>query len=215
MKSFGISTIIFSLILMALLSSCDLLGAKPNVENPKANSITGKVQSYTGGDATLEARLALDFVEGAPKVGQGSIKADGSFTVTLNDTIADENLDPLSDLCEGVTVTPNTVKGTDLYFLTVVRDGKPIGDLLQASSPDIFTKIPIKYVAWVYLNQDASIKGTCQGVVKSTFNVSYTKGWNISLQELTQTSTTISTIESSDLSWIYRSIEQPSIVKSF
>jgi hypothetical protein len=200
-----IIAIFVSLLVFMSLSACDLFGSKPGAEKP--NVITGKVQNYTGGEATLEAHLTIGFLQEGAKVGQGSIKADGSFTVTLIDTVADENLEPLSDPCQGVTITPSTFKGAGILFLSVVKDGKPIGALAQASSADAFITIPSKFVARIYVDQDASIVGTCQDGSNSTFNINYKKGWNLGLQEMTETSMLARTVESSDLPWFYSSQE--------
>ena len=212
---FKITTIFVSLLVFISLSACDFSNDPIIPEKPKVNIISGKVQAYTGTEATLEAHLTVDFFQEGAKVGQGSLKADGSFTVTLNDTVADENLEPLSDPCAGVTITPSTFKGAGILFLSVVKDGKPIGELLQASSATVFSDPSGKLVARIYVDQDASILGTCQNQSNSTFNVNYKKGWNLELAELEAASSTDSTIESSDLPWFYSSTEQPSIVKSF
>jgi hypothetical protein len=207
--------IFVSLLVFISLSACDFSN-DPNIpEKPKANVITGKVQAYTGGEATLEAHLVIGLLQEGAKVGSGSIKADGSFTVTLNDTVSDENLEPLSDPCEGVTMTPSTFKIAGVLFLSVVKDGKTVGALLQASSATVFRDPSSKFVGRIYVDQDASIKGTCQDQSNSTFNVNYKKGWNLVLQEVTQTSTTTSTVDSSDLPWFYSSTTQASIAKSF
>jgi hypothetical protein len=197
--------IFVSLLVFISLSACDLTTNKPNAEEPKATIITGKVQSYTGGEATLEAHLTIGFFQEGAKVGQGSIKADGNFTVTLSDTVTNENLTPMSDLCQGVTMTPSTFKIAGILFLTVVKDGTPIGTLVQASSATAFNDPSNKFVARVYVDQDASIKGTCQDQSNSTFNINYKKGWNLEIQEHTETSFLSSTAESSDLPWFYSS----------
>jgi hypothetical protein len=174
-----------SLLVFISLSACDRTDNKPGVEKPKATVITSKVQAYTGGDATLEAHLVIDFLQEGANVGSGSIKADGSFTVTLDDTVADENLTPLSDPCEGVTMTPSTIKMAGILFLSVVKDGKTVGALLQASSADVFVAETSKLVARIYVDQDARILGTCQDQSNSTFNIHYKKGWNLGLHENT------------------------------
>jgi hypothetical protein len=212
-KMFKTLAIFVSLLVFIFLSACDFSTGKIDPKKPKATVISGQVQSYTGGDATLEAHLTLDLLQEGAKVGQGSIKADGSFTVTLIDTITDENLEPLSDPCEGVTITPSTFKGAGILFLTVVKNGKTIGMLLQASSATVFSDPISKLVARIYVDQDASILGTCQDQSNSTFNIHYKKGWNLGLHENTETSSTESTVESSDLPWFYSSIEQSSFVE--
>jgi hypothetical protein len=212
---FKILAICVSLLVFISLSACDLLGNKPSVEKPKVNVITGKVQAYTGGEATLEAHLTLDLLQEGAKVGSGSIKADGNFTVTLIDTVADENLTLLSGTCEGVTIIPSTFKGAGILFFSVVKDGKTVGALLQASSATVFSDPISKFAARIYVDQDASILGTCQDQSNSTFNIHYKKGWNLGLHENTKTTSTESTVESSDLPWFYSSTQQASIAKSF
>ncbi len=112
-----IIVVFVSLLVVVSLSACDLWGSKPGVK--AKNIITGSVQNYTGGEAILEAHLTIGFLQEGAKVGEGSLKADGSFTVTLIDTVADENLEPFSDPCEGVTMTPNTFRGAGILFLVL------------------------------------------------------------------------------------------------
>jgi hypothetical protein len=192
-----ISSLLIALLIITLLAAC---GETITTKKPKANVISGQVQGYTGGGATLEAHLAT----GDAIVGTGSIKADGSFNFTFVDSVENKDLVVVSKPCEGVMMTPDTFKGNGVRVISVVKNGQTIGMLIQA---DEIIGTASKIVSRFYVDRDASMTGTCQD--NSTFNMTYKKGWNLALGGFGTMASSMSTIESADLPWFYAVEQQP------
>ena len=76
--------LILLLGLTVLLSACGTNSGKNTNDN--LYTLSGKVLGYTGGDANVEALWNED------SYGIGNIKADGTFSITLENPIADSRL---------------------------------------------------------------------------------------------------------------------------
>jgi hypothetical protein len=175
-----------------------------NPASAKGFTITGKVQDYSAGAASLEA-ITNDSDSVPPvKVATGNIAADGSFSITLPETLEDKDLTPeTSSQCPEVTQPPTSFKLARLVSLSVVKDNLRIGEVWYASSLDLLGG---SQVAYVYVDRDVKVTGTCQeadNILKRSFNENFKKGWNLELQTFGETSISYTTPESVDLPWLF------------
>jgi hypothetical protein len=179
------------------------------VTKPNLNRMVGKVQGYTSGIATLEANVIGQNGFASPSVGTGIILADGSFEFTITDTVKDEYLTGITKPCAGVTITPSIFKIGGFIGLTIIKDNLPIGRLLQTTNIDTVQVRPVAFTVYAFVDQNVNIQGTCQqNETTTTFNVNYKKGWNLESYDVQESSMTISTVESSDLPWLFESFDQ-------
>jgi hypothetical protein len=191
-------------LIVVILAACGETKTT-NPEKPKVNVLSDQVQDYRGGEAILEAHFAAS----GAKVGTGNIKADGSFNLTLAESIAAETLPAVSAPCEGVTITPQTFKG-DAVLVSVVQNGQTTGTLIQTTSLNAVAGTT-SYVSRFYVDRDVRLIGTC---LSDTFNLTLKKGWNLALYEIRSSasqppSSKASTIETTDLPWFFAAEQQP------
>lgn len=193
---------------VTLTASLGNLTAKATLTiNPATSfTVTGKVQNYSAGAASLEA-ITNDSDSLPPiKVGTGKIETDSSFSLTLPETLEDKNLTPTtSSPCPEVTQTPASFKSASLGSLSVVKNGLRIGDLWHVSSLDFFGGSRVTYV---YVDRDVNITGTCREErdgdnFSYIYNTNFKKGWNLGLTTLGETSFSFTTPESVDLPWLF------------
>lgn len=176
------------------LDSSFVWGVFPTRPPQNNTTISGTVQEYTGGEAGLEA-------QSLEKVSNGSINADGSFSVTLPETLGDLELTPASNApCEGVTMTPASYKVARFYSLTVIKDGAVVGALAQAKVNPANGESSL--VFRVYVDQDVRIIGTCPSNEVS-YDISFQKGWNVMLLNEGNGSTSYTSPENVDLPWLF------------
>jgi hypothetical protein len=174
--------LILLISLALLLSACGTSGRK-NTQN-NLYILSGKVIGYNGGDAGVEALWNDD------SYGTGHIKADGNFSIALENPIDNSRLTDLEsefnpeDLCSRLNLSSNS-KGTVLPILTVTKNSKVLGHLGQVSSTDmisslqtgIYTTLNGKGIGRVYANQPTTINGMCQDAA-AQFDLNLATGWN-------------------------------------
>jgi hypothetical protein len=140
----------------------------------KAFRVAATVPNYSAGEAAIKAQL-IGVNEPESRryiVGQGSMKADGSFTLLLED-VPPQYVDVpelgLSVECSNVVPTPTTFKSVGLLEIELEQNGTPLGFLFQASSTeflgDFFSSPPTgvtgKLAFFVYSDAAAQMKGNC------------------------------------------------------
>ena len=151
--------------------------------------IAGQVADYSGPAGVLEAE---DGYGDSISLGTGSIDSDGNFSVRLNDTVSESDLEDLQlTECDGLNVSdPDVaVKSLPVPELFVVAEGEVVGALVPSSvdpnmNPDSYTT-----TVRIYVNRDVTIRGTCEiadvdTVEIDTFNLSLKRGWNVVSAEL-------------------------------
>ncbi len=177
------SLLILLLGLTLVLSACGL--TNKNISNNDLNTLSGQVLGYDGGDATVEALWNED------SYGTGSIKSDGTFSITLENLISDSRLTGLeselnpNDFCSSLDVSTTKGKGTVLPVLTITKNGNVLGYMGQVSSLDFiqdlnetnYTTLNAKAAGRVYVNTDATVTGACQDDSLS-IDLDLKKGWN-------------------------------------
>ena len=174
--------LILLLGLTVLLSACGTSSEK-NI-NDNLYTLSGKVLGYTGGDADVEALWNED------SYGAGHIKADGTFSITLENPLADSRLASLEsefnpeDFCSSLKVSSSS-KGTVLPVLTITKNGNVLGRIGQVSSLDMvsdlnetnYTTLNAGGIGRVYANQNTVISGMCQDNLVS-IDLDLNQGWN-------------------------------------
>jgi Bacterial Ig-like domain len=163
--------------------------------------VTGKVQAYSAGAASLTA-ITNDSATLPPiTVATGQIEANGSFSLTLPETLEEGLLTSSQTRCEGVTATPSSFNVAQVNSLDVVKDGRRIGELRHASSLDLFGS---SIAAYIYVDRDVKIIGTCQADGFSyNYNLDLKKGWNLELDTIGETLFSYTTPKSVDLPWLF------------
>jgi hypothetical protein len=197
--------LLYLLVSVFILSACGTANITKNLY-----ILSGKVVGYTDGDATVEALWNDD------RYGTGNIKADGNFSITLENPISDSRLIGLEDelnpddICSSLEVSSANSKGTVLPVLTIRKNGQVLGYIGQVSSMDVIrdlnetnhTTPNSKAIGRVYSNANATVTGMCQDD-EVTIDLSLRQGWNsiyISVNSKEQASLVSS---GQDLSWHY------------
>ncbi|MCA9839708.1 MAG: Ig-like domain-containing protein [Trueperaceae bacterium] len=167
--------------------------------NPAAATgftISGQVQDYDRGEASLEA-ISFDR---EVMVGIGSIAADGSFSLALL-VPADKNLLAAEKPCPEINQRPADFNLTSVVSLKIIKDGLGIGDLFHASGPDAFAANQVSYT---YVDRDVSISGSCLvDGVENTFDLSFKQGWNLLLRESSDNAISFTSPESVEMPWLF------------
>lgn len=195
MKTLKIISLVLSLMLVAVLAAC----VQTTPSDPSV--ISGRVQNYTGGAATLKA-LSLD---GTTTLATGNLGANGDFSLDLPDTLEASALQTIQRPCAEVTMTSETFRGTGIAALYIVQDGKQTGFLSRASSLEATSGKAGKVIVWTYSDQTITIKGTCpgsDGLPSATYDIKHNKGWNLDEYDIS-TNAGVRTVTTTDLPWLF------------
>jgi hypothetical protein len=152
------------------LSAC--LSNTPIIDNTgDALTITGQVANYTQGARTLAGTTLVAVL------GQGSIAADGRFTLTLpnGSSIQNQLFNKLGVDCPSVSVVPADVKGVFLLGIVSVQTGTNGISLIYATGTDS-TATGFQREGYLYVDKTTTINGG--GCDDSNFNLNLQKGWN-------------------------------------
>lgn len=175
-------------LLILLLGTAFLLSAC-GVNTPSNNlntdyTLSGKVIGYDGGDASVEALWKSD------SYGTGNIKADGTFSITLESNLSNNRLTSLGaelsqdQTCSSLDLSSEN-KGTILPVLTITKNSVVLGHIGQVSSMTVMQALAqgnydhpnAHAIGQVYANQDATLKGNCVEA-QMNMNLQLKKGWN-------------------------------------
>jgi hypothetical protein len=200
-------------LLILLLATAFLLSAC-GVNNPNNLStdytLSGQVIGYTGGDATVEALWNDD------SYGTGSIKANGTFSITLESNISNNRLTSLDaelsqdQTCSSLGGSSENSKGTVLPVLTLTKNSAVLGHIGQVSSASVMQALAkgtynhpnAQAIGQTYVNQDADLAGECIEADMS-INLKFKKGWNpVHIATDANTHTTLGN-NGTNLNWHY------------
>jgi len=179
---------IVTLSLGALLAAC-VRDEGPVTPTDPARELSGTVQNWEGGTATVQAVVTGEEEEivGTPDASS-PLEADGSFELTLPETLDSSVLmdSGIAEVCEGEfdgTVTPETWQET-FGGLAVQQNGETVGFLSLASSEASAGfrggAVGDFVVTLLYVTEDVSIQGTCTDEESTlNFDVALEEGWNL------------------------------------
>ncbi len=189
--------LITGIFLMLIIAGCD----PENTITTTPKSITGKVTDNTLGAATLEAYIFNEQGDDIAKVGEGTLKADGSFNITLEepkpaDLLAYATVSQGFKICDDGVISDEKFKAAPVT-LYVVKDGARIKSLTQTGSNGN------KIAYYIYINQDVEGDGTCSWMIPTQLeNAKLKKGWNQVLLDFSSgSSMTITTPAVINLPW--------------
>jgi hypothetical protein len=192
MKTHKMIATVLSTMLVVLVASC---GESTLTDT---SVISGRIQNYIGGAATVEVIMGDTAV-----VAIGSLDASGNFSVDLPDSLGANTLFTVEKPCAEVAMTPETFKGAGFVLLSVVKDEKLIGFLFRASAVGAISSTTGKFIGWTYSDQAVALKGTCPAVgafPSATFDIRYNQGWNLDEYD---NAGTVRTVTATDLPWLF------------
>ena len=183
MKGLFVRLAFFSLL---TLSACQLTDPGPAVP-PEQTGV--RVENWQGVEATVSARVHGE--DGAAVAATGTVSAAGELSFGLGSLSAGQ----LSSFaaCPGVSVSDPALKLNSFSAFDVTRglQGKtPEGQIAQTSGLTVVTKglqqVGDYYVQYTYADQNARVKGRCQGGTPASFSYALTlqKGWNMVIFKL-------------------------------
>lgn len=207
-------SLVVSLILALSLAACGRNTTPPTPTKPVAREISGTVEEWTGGEAVVRA---IDIFDPEVPFTEGTIHADGSFSLTL--PVEGEELASALATLDETFFCPhqnsgNTVEMTPASIETVfvsngffVYDSKS-GELLGSISPELK---PENTFNNVYASSDATVKGDCVTSYDETrFDLDFKAGWNALSSTEDGSVLSVSTRPfPKNITWTYRSDEVP------
>jgi hypothetical protein len=184
-------------------------------------SVSGQVENYTSGAASLQAILGITE---APVVGEGSLSETGALSLELNPIATDVLLDDSAAMgwlgfgvCAEVVATPSSYKSAGLALIEAAKDEDPQfrAVVLQISSTEFLEDlsqriaadpvVPGEYVLWVYVDTSVNLSGECDATdvynLPTRIDLSLKPGWNAYSVAVTATDMSI-TSEVLDVPWL-------------
>jgi streptogramin lyase len=180
-------TLFFALLLALVACSTpagptDNSGAKPFQTSSSFTNIRGQIEGWNRG----AQRLAFQSTNSAssPILIESGIDATGAFNLDLPTSVQDSALNTFVT-CPGVSITPNSkglfvpffaVKSASGAFLGAIAYTNTDGLLIGSSKPQAGSAL----VAWVYSNQDSTVRGSCSDAQgqSGTYDYQLKTGWN-------------------------------------
>lgn len=166
------------LLLILLLSACDVSGSRPPVSAGPAES--ARVENWRGGGVAVAARFHGE--GGAATVASGTVSAAGNLEFTLR-PVAAAQLTAFT-ACPGVTVSDAALRLNSFSALNVV-EGAPASRVALASSAAVVAgglrQVGDLYLQYTYADRAAQIRGSCAvGGAPGTFSyaLKLRPGWN-------------------------------------
>lgn len=216
------SVIVPGVVLVSIL----LAACSQAVDVDRGNVISGDVENWSGTTATLQPLVTDETGTNVVTELEASatIAGDGSFELTLPETVPSDQLNTLP-LCTGEfegTLEPAT--WGELFLELAIMQGESIeGFLLQATNPDLyFAPQPGDRAAFrLYVDRDVTASGTCtepDGFV-TQYEAMPDEGWNVVMFEVlavdgegSPTSMRVTTPEvvPADMNWYFISTVEPS-----
>ena len=159
------------------LSACGVSGTSGEA----ARTFSGQAKDYGGPAGTLEA--TDDFTDAT--LGTGSIRADGSFSLELDQDVPETSLQPIALFlaCAGATISDPGANVSILGVLDVVS-GEQTGYLALTDSAMTAQRGSGSLVGRLYADRDVSVRGECTsdgtGLTPDVdFNLNLKRGWNV------------------------------------
>ena len=168
-----------ALLITVALSACGM-----STSGEAAQIISGQVPSYGGPAATLEA---VDDIGGAD-FGEGSIEADGSFSLSLEARVSQSALRPIDSLkaCDNIRISDSDARTAGLGQIRVTRvngiNNSTVGALVLTRSERSAGNTTTTAVGRVYVDRNVSVSGQCRPENSDTrleFSLDLRAGWNI------------------------------------
>ena len=194
MKKFKIILSIFALSIF-IFNACNE-DTTSTVDNNTNNSeyVTASDKIFTGTLKYKEYDFSTDTYKLSPwnkgegfikvsvsttdEVGSGYVDANGNFTLTLSGKMLKTNLTDFKSMAGGLTWTPQSFNCMIIPAVVSIYPSTIEAQFLLnygVLNTDL-SKI-VYYFGFVYCDQTASITGT--STIGDTYDLHYTKGWNI------------------------------------
>lgn len=166
--------------------------AGPGAATPAAGPVErGSIDGWTAGDAVLYGTVG--FFAPAPEiVAVGSVRPDGTFSVTYPPTLPPDVLSKPSDQCSTIRSTDPDASTAFTANDLVFRHGTLVGATHSGTSPGVaaFTSIAggDTRTGYVYADRDTRTSGYCERKVsfggyavdfRQNLNLSLHRGWNV------------------------------------
>ncbi len=173
----------FLLVLVLLLSACDLSASRPPaIGGPIDRLPEGtRVENWRGGLAAASAQFHGE--GGAAEVASGTLSAAGELEFALK-PVQTAQLTGFS-ACPGLTVSDAALRLNSFSALDVVDGETPVGRVALVSRPPIvsegLTQLGDLYLQYTYADRAARIEGSCPvGGAPGTFSyaLELVRGWN-------------------------------------
>ena len=165
------------LLTAGVLSAC----GTPEVTGEEARAISGQVADYGGPAGTLEATDDIS----ETNVGTGSIRADGSFSLELDQDVPEAALQSVTFLasCADIEISDPQANISALGVLDVAS-GDELGYLILADSAATGQGRPGTLVGRFYADRDVSVRGKCVSDGADVFSdveisLELKRGWNV------------------------------------
>lgn len=180
------------LLFIIVLAACGP-GNTTASNTPAANpaELSGKVENYSGGAGKLDVESGNGFF-----LGTGTIGADGTFKITLQDPGTNQvpfMTDKTMYNCADMTFSSNSARGISAFEIRVEDlQGKFRGYLMQGTSlgamQNAFSQSPVdgQLIGRMYSTEDVKVTGTGCKVDPdgANFELNLKKGWNFVTAEL-------------------------------
>ena len=208
-------------MIIACLAVTTIFSGCNDKENPKdddlatstVKTITAQVEGGSNLNSKIdEVRAFADYLSGSSwideEIAKGSF-ANGGFTITLPDNLADKFLE-VCNFPEGINVSDKTVKRTEEVWFLAYKGGEPVGRFWYES--DNSEAMP------VFVDGNVEITGTVSekdidGTWNRTYSLSLKTGWNLiyftySYDESSKIGTTTTTTKDpGGLKWFFEEYE--------
>ncbi len=177
-----------SLAVFVFLAAC---GSTPTIPvQPDTEKIVGSLQNWQLGAGIVEAVFNTKSKQAI--VAAGNIASSGSFTATINQTIAPAVLLDMA-ACTQSHASDSSAKMNQYSTLEVKQNNKLIGSLVYASSETVakdgLEKVGDFFVQYTYTDKAVNLSGDCPiGGTNASFHydAKLKKGWNIVIFKLAE-----------------------------
>ncbi len=202
-------SLVVSLILALSLAACGRNTTLPTPTTPVPREISGIAEGWTGGEAVVRA---VDVSDPGVSFAEGTISADGSFSLTL--PVEGEALAAALSTIDEAFFCPDTVEITPGPFEAVFVSNDFIvydsasGELLGFIYAE---RTPENAFNNVYASSDATVKGGCGTTDNETrFDLDFKAGWNAIFSTEDGSVLSVSTRPfPTNVTWTYHSDEGP------
>lgn len=157
------------------------------------------------GGLEVHALVATDLQGQLPEPVATATVEDGAFRLLLPESVDPALLEPEIFDCDRELTLPSLF----LPYLTVVRDGEPVGRLVRSDVPPELWGFggPPRNASWVYTTDEATVSESCP---PESFDLVITPGWNRFVVLASQEGVTITTDDPpATFRWIFVSDEEP------
>ena len=152
-------------------------------------TLSGQLLDWPGGTGTLYNVHSEPAEIGQTNPMTGPIQNDGSFTLTLTYPPSWNPYDYPDDCNGAVQVSDTSVGMTTLNLQVKDAQGNIVGSAQERNTPSADPAVGNKWIAYVFVEGDLSIHGTCNLGTKSEVHLDLKTGWNAVVIEITAVST--------------------------